>query len=176
MNIKRLCRFSLPGFFGLVLASAVGLAGQATPGNLHKEVVDRKARIAWRNAPQNSLPAEMCTILQGCAGAPDRVIALPPVTEAGKRVARGLFLSRSTTGTRADLVILSNQTPTEAYFFALNADGTLQRAAYWTTGKPWVQIGTALARPVFEKDKQVWLDHLAKLGAAPAAAPTSSSS
>ena len=167
MNTARFCRLKLAGFICLVVAGSLGLAAQTRPSNLFKEVVDRKGKIVWRNAPQNAIPMEVCTILQACAGAPDKLIALPPVTEAGKRVARGLFLSRSNDAKKSDMVVLTRQTPTDAYFFALAADGTLMKAAYWTTGKPWIQMGNALARPAFEKDRQVWLDHVAKLGAAP---------
>jgi len=169
MDTARFCRVNLVGFICLVMAGSLGLAGQATPANLFKEVVDRKARIVWANAPQNSIPIDACTILQACAGAPDKLITMAPVTEAGKRVARGLFLSRSNDARKADMVILARQTPTDYYFFALAPDGTLLRSAYWTTGKPWIQMGNALARPTFEKDKQLWLDRLTKLGAAPAA-------
>jgi len=174
MNTKRFCRFHLVGFLCLVMAGSLGLAGQARPSNLFKEVVDRKARIVWRNAPQNAIPADVCMLLQTCAGAPDKLIALPAVTEAGKRVARGLFLSRSNDASKADMVILGRQTPTDYYFFALAPDGTLLKTAYWTTGKLWIQMGNALARPTFEKDKQIWLDHLAKMGATPPPAPSAS--
>ena len=174
MNTKRFCRFHLVAFLCLVMAGSVGLAGQARPSNLFKEVVDRKARIVWRNAPQNAIPVDVCMLLQACAGAPDKLIALPPVTEAGKRVARGLFLSRSNDANKADMVVLARQTPTDYYFFALAPDGALLKTAYGTAGKPWIQMGNALARPTFERDKQVWLDHLAKMGATPPPAPSAS--
>src|SRR3989304_9926887 len=89
MKTKSFCRFHLAGFLCLVMAGSLGLAGQARPSNLFKEVVDRKARIVWRNAPQNAIPADVCMLLQTCAGAPDKLIALPAVTEAGKGVAGG---------------------------------------------------------------------------------------
>ena len=168
MNTARVCQTKLIGFLCLMLAGSVGLAGQARPSNLFKEVVDRKARIVWRNAPANAIPADVCSMLQTCAGAPDKLIALPAATEGGTRVVRALILSRSNDAQKADMVVLTRQTPTEAYFFAIAADGTLLKAAYGTTGKPWVQIGNALARPTFDKDKQVWLDHVVKLGAAQA--------
>lgn len=174
MNTKRFCRFYPVAFLCLVMAGSLGLAGQARPSNLFKEVVDRKARIIWRNAPQNAIPADVCTLLQACAGAPDKRIALPSVTEAGKLVARGLYLSRSSDAKKADMVVLARQTPTDFYYFALAPDGTLLKTAYWTAGKPWIQMGNALARPTFDKDKQVWLDHLAKMGATPPPAPSAS--
>jgi hypothetical protein len=173
MNAKRFRRSHWIGLVSLVAAAAVTLSGQARPTNLYREVVDKKARIVWRNAPANSVPPDVCTILTTCAGAPDKLIALPPATESGVRVTRGLILSRTNDAQKADMVVLLRQTPAEAYFFAVAPDGNLQKAAYWTTGRSWVQIGTALSRPVFDKDKQVWLDHVAKLGGAPAAAPTS---
>jgi len=168
MNTARFCRIKLVGFVCLVVAGSLGLAGQTKPTNLFKEVVDRKGKIVWRNAPQNAIPVDVCTLLQFCAGAPDKRIALPSVTEAGKLVARGLYLSRSSDAKKADMVVLARQTPTDFYYFALAPDGTLLKTAYWTTGKPWIQMGNALARPTFEKDRQIWLDHLAKLAAAPA--------
>jgi len=70
------------------------------------------------------------------------------------------------------MVVLARQTPTDFYYFALAPDGTLLKTAYWTAGKPWIQMGNALARPTFDKDKQVWLDHLAKMGATPPPAPS----
>jgi len=176
MNTARFCRVNFVGFICLVVAGSLGLAGQAKPTNLFKEVVDRKGRIVWRNAPQNAIPPDVCSLLQACAGAPDKLIALPRVTEAGKTVVRALFLSRSNDAKKADMVVLARQTPTDYYFFALAPDGTLMKAAYATTGKPWVQMGSALSRPTFDKDKQIWLDHLAKIAAAPAppAAPSQS--
>jgi len=168
MNTARFCRAKVVSIICLVVAGALGLAAQTTPANLFKEVVDRKTRIAWKNAPQGAIPPDVCRLLQACSGAPDKLIALPSVTEAGRRVVRGLFLSRSNNAQRADVVVLARQTPIDYYFFALAPDGTLLKAAYWTTGKPWVQIGNSLARPTFDKDKQVWLEHLAKLAAAPA--------
>ena len=173
MNRVRFSRRQLTALICFVVAGALGLVGQAKPTNLFKEVVDRKGKIVWKNAPANAIPQDVCTILQACAGAPDKLIALPKVTEAGKQVARGLFLSRTNDAKKADIIILLRQTPVDAYFFALAPDGTLQKAAYWVTGKPWVPMGVVLSRPIFEKDKQVWLDHMPKLSAAPAAASDS---
>jgi hypothetical protein len=168
MNTVRFCRANVVSVVCLLVAGALGLAGQTTPANLFKEVVDRKTRIVWKNAPQGAIPPDVCTLLQACAGAPDKLIALPSVTEAGRRVVRGLFLSRSNDARKADMVVLARQTPIDYYFFALAPDGTLLKAAYWTAGKTWVQIGNSLARPTFDKDKQIWLEHLTKMAAAPA--------
>jgi hypothetical protein len=168
MKTARFCRANVVSFVCLVVAGALGLAGQTTPANLFKEVVDRKTRIVWKNAPQGAIPPDVCALLQTCAGAPDKLIALPSVTEAGRRVVRGLFLTRSNDAQRVDMVILARQTPIDYYFLVLAPDGTLLKAAYWTTGKPWVQIGSSLARPTFDRDKQIWLEHLSKMTAAPA--------
>jgi hypothetical protein len=169
MNRVRFIRIQLAGFICFVVAGALGLAGQAKPTNLFKEVSDRKGKIVWKNAPANAIPTDVCTILQACAAGPDKLIALPAATEGGKKVARGLFLSHTNDAKKADMVILTRQTPTDAYFFAVAPDGTLQKAAYWTTGKSWVQMGNIISKPAFDKDKEVWLDFLAKLGSAPAA-------
>jgi len=175
MNRVRFSPRQLTALICFVVAGALSLAGQAKPTNLFKEVVDRKTRIVWRNAPSGAIPQDVCVILQACAGAPDKLIALPKVTETGKQVARGLFLSRTNDARKADVVILLRQTPADAYFFALGPDGSVLKAAYWTTGKQWVPMGAAISRPVSDKDKQVWLDHMVKLSAAPAAAPAADS-
>lgn len=173
MNRVRFIRVQLAGFVCFVVAGALGLAGQAKPTNLFKEVEDHKAKIVWKNAPANAIPEDVCTILQACGAPPEKLIALPKATEGGLPVARGMFLSHTSDAKKADMVILLRQTPTDAYFFAVGPDGELQKAAYWTTGKSWVQMGTALSKPTFEKDKQMWLDQVAKISAgapAPAAA------
>jgi hypothetical protein len=173
MNRVRFIRVQLAVFVCFVVAGALGLAGQAKPTNLFKEVEDHKAKIVWKNAPANTIPADVCTILQACAAGPDKLIAQPKVTEAGKQVTRMLFLSHTNDAKKADIVVVTRVTPTEAYFFAVGPDGELQKAAYWTTGKSWVQMGSALSKPTFEKDKQIWLDQIGKISAgapAPAAA------
>jgi len=163
MNSVRFTRRRLTGLLCLIVAGSLGLAGQAKPTNLFKEVMDRKEKIVWKNAPANAIPHDVCVILQACAGAPDKLIALPKVTEAGKQVARGLFWSRTNDAQKADVVIILRQTPVDAYFFSLGPDGAVQKAAYWANGKPWVPMGAAISRSISEKDKQVWLDHVAKL-------------
>ena len=172
--MNRFCfsRKQLTALICFVVAGALGLAGQAKPTNLFKEVADRKGKIVWKNAPANTIPQDVCTILAACVGGGEKYIAIPKATEGGKPVARGLYLSHD--AKKADVVILLRQTPTDAYFFSVAPDGTLQKAAYWTTGKPWVQMGNALSRPIFDKDTQVWLDYVVKISsgsAAPAAAP-----
>jgi hypothetical protein len=148
------------------VAGALSLSGQAKPTNLFKEVADRKAKIVWSNAPASMLPADVCSIL-GCVAGGDKFIARPKVTEVGKLVARALILTHD--AKKADAILLMRQTPTDVYFFSVAPDGNLSKAAYYTTGKPWVAMGNALSKPTFDKDKQVWLDYVTKLGGAPAA-------
>jgi hypothetical protein len=174
MNRFCISRKQLAALICFVVAGAIGLAGQAKPTNLFKEVMDRKGKIVWKNAPANAIPADVCTILATCVGGGDKLIAIPKTMEGGKQVARGLFLSHD--AKKADMVVLLYQTPTDAYFFAVAPDGALQKAAYWATGKSWVQMGNALSRPVFDKDVQVWLGQVAKVSSgnsapAPAAEP-----
>jgi hypothetical protein len=163
MSSVRFTRRRLAVLLCLVTAGALGLAGQAKPTNLFKEVMDRKEKIVWKNAPANAIPHDVCVLLQACAGAPDKVIALPKVTEGTKQVERGLFLSRTNDAQKADVVIMLHKTPVDAYFFTVGPNGAVQKAAYWATGKPWVAMGAAISRPVSDKDKQVWLDHVAKI-------------
>ena len=168
MNRVRFSRIQLAAFIGFVVAGALGLVGQAKPTNLFKEVSDRKTKIVWTNAPATLIPAEVCNIL-GCVAGQDKYIARPRVTEGGKQVVRALISTHD--AKKADMFILRRDTPTDFYFFALAPDGTLQKAAYLTTGagKSWVQVGNMISKPTFDKDKDVWLDFLAKLGSAPAA-------
>ena len=174
VRFSRKHRKQLAALICLVVAGALTLAGQAKPTNLFKEAMDRKGKIVWKNAPANTIPQDVCIILQACAAGPDKLIAIPKVTEAGKQVARGLFLSHTNDAKKADMVILLRQTPTDAYFFAVAPDGTLQKAAYWPgPGKPWGPMGTTLSKPTFDKDTEVWLGQLVKLSSSstPAAAP-----
>jgi hypothetical protein len=151
------------GLICALVAGALTLAGQSTQGNLFKEVQDREAKIVWKAAPAGAIPADVCSILDTCSGA-NKLIALPKATEGGKVVARGLFVSHSNDGKNAQMVILLRQTPTDVYFFSVAPDGSLNKAAYWTTGKSWVELGSMLSKPIFDKDKQIWLQHVAKLG------------
>jgi hypothetical protein len=166
MNRVRFSQNQLTALVAFLVAGALSMAGQAKPTNLFKEVSDRKAKIVWSNAPASMGLRDVCAIL-GCAAGQDKFIARPKVTEAGKPVARALVLSHD--ANKGDMVLILRQTPTDAYYFALAPDGSLTKAAYWTIGKPWVAMGTSLSRPVFDKDKQVWLDYVPKLGSAPAA-------
>jgi hypothetical protein len=162
MNRVRLNKNQLPALICFVLAGALGLAGQAKPTNLFKEVMNRKDKIVWKDAPANAIPRDVCTILATCGAGADKLIAMPQATEGGMQVARGLFLSHSNDGKKTEMIILLRQTPVDAYFFSVAPDGTLEKAAYWAKGKPWVAMGTALSRPMFEKDDQAWLNRVAK--------------
>jgi hypothetical protein len=163
MSSVRFTQRRLTVLLCLVIAGTLGLAGQAKPTNLFKEVMDRKEKIVWKNAPANAIPHDVCVLLQACAGAPDKLIALPKVTEGSKQVARGLFWSRTNDAQKAEVVIMLHQTPVDAYFFIVGQNGAVQKAAYWAAGKPWVAMGAAISRPISDKDRQIWLDHVAKL-------------
>ena len=162
MNRFPFSRNYLTALVIFLVAGALGLAGQAKPTNLFKEVSDRKGKIVWANAPSSMALAQVCPLL-GCAAGQDKFIARPKVTEDGKAVARALVLTHDVAN-KGDMILLMRQTPTDAYYFALAPDGTLAKAAYWTIGKNWVAMGTALSRPIFDKDKQVWLSFIPNLG------------
>lgn len=161
MNRVRFSRKQLTALIAFLVAGALGLAGQAKPTNLFKEVSDRKDKIVWSDAPASMGLNNVCAIL-GCAAGQDKFIARPKATEAGKPIVRALVMSHDADS--GDMILIMRQTPTDAYYFALAPDGTLAKAAYWTLGKPWVAMGTSLSRPTFDRDKQVWLDYMPKLG------------
>jgi hypothetical protein len=160
--------------FLLVFSAVLGLAGQLVSAqtgaqyNLFKEVMAKKDTIVWKNAPDTLIPAPVCTLLQVCAGNPDRFIALAPVTEGGQKVARGLFLTKD--AKRSETVMMLYQA-LDVYFFLVSPDGTLQKAAYHQAGATsWLPIANSLAQPAFDKDKKIWHDRIAQLGGAPAPA------
>jgi hypothetical protein len=152
----------------------LGLTGQfvaaQTGGqyNLFKEIMAKKDTIVWKNAPDSLIPEPVCSLLQVCAGNPDKFIALAPVTEGGQRIARGLFLTKD--AKHSDAVMFLDQ-GLDVYFFLMSPDGTLQKAAYHQAGgTSWLPIASSLAQPAFDKDKKIWHDRVAQLGGAPAAA------
>jgi hypothetical protein len=155
----------------LAIPTIFGLAGQfvaAQQYNLYKDVMGKKDTIVWKNAPENLVPAPVCSLLQVCGGNPDKFIAMAPVTEGGQKVARGLFLTKD--AKHSDVVMMLNQA-LDVYFFLVSPDGTLQKAAYHQAGgSSWLPIASSLAQPVFDKDKKIWHDRVAQLGGAPAAA------
>jgi hypothetical protein len=169
-------RTLLPSVLVVLMVSVLGLAGQAgfaqsapaSQYNLFKEVISKKDTIVWKNAPDDLVPAQVCTMLMVCAGSPDKFIALPATTEKGLKVARGLFLTKTQDPKHSDAVMLLNQS-LDLYFFIVSADGNLQKAAYRESGKGWLIIANSLAQPIFDKDKKIWHDRVAQLGGAPAA-------
>jgi hypothetical protein len=112
--MSRFCisRKQLTAMICFVVAGALSLAGQAKPGNLFKEVSDRKAKIVWKNAPPNAIPQDVCTILAVCGPGGDKLIAMPKATEGGTSVSRVLMLSHD--AKKADVVVLLRQTPSDA--------------------------------------------------------------
>ena len=137
------------------------------PANLYKEVIAHKSAIKWRAAPPPGIPTDVCVIFKACANdkTGPKLATLPPATEAGQPVGRGLLLSTSQDSQHPDAVILEHQTVSELYFFLLSPDGTLARTAYAQQGsKSWTTIANALAQPVFDKDLKEWLDWVSKVG------------
>ena len=160
MKENRLRTLSPGVLFVVVMVSVLGLAGQAgfaqsAPGgqyNLFKEVIAKRDTIVWKNAPEDLIPAPVCTMLMVCAGSPDKFIATPATTEKGQKVARGLFLTK-TQDKHSDAVMLLDQS-LDLYFFLVSPDGNLQKAAYRESGKSWLIIANSLAQPIFDKDKK----------------------
>jgi hypothetical protein len=135
--------------------------------NLYKEVIAHKGAIKWRPAPPPGIPTDVCVVFKACANdkTGPKLVTLPPATEAGQPVGRGLLLSTSQDPQHPDAVILERQTVSELYFFLLSPEGTLARTAYAQQGsKSWTTVANALAQPVFDKDLKDWLDWVAKLG------------
>jgi hypothetical protein len=148
----------------------MAMAGQSAKGSgssydLYKEVTAGKTKIVWKAAPANAIPEAVCSLLGVCGGE-TKLIVLPVATEGGQRVGRGLFLTQTTGTKKSDAVLLERQTPTEIYFLLVSPNGGLDKAAYRELGKGWLVIANALARPTFNKEKQIWHEHLAKLGVA----------
>ena len=176
MNVAQfrgtLVLFSLTVMF---IAAESRLAGQAKPApaanqpsNLFKEVLDHKGQIQWKPAPPPGIPADVCLMLKVCEGKEAaKFVALPRSTEAGQPIGRGMYISGTGDAKDPDAVLLERQTVSEVYFFRLAPDGSLQKGAYIQQGNSvWLPVGTAVAGPVFEKDKKDWHDWVMKLGAA----------
>jgi len=148
-------------------------APQAQSGNVSKEITDRKDAVQWRNAPDNVIPPEVCTMFQACNGM-TKFVTLPPATEGGKKVGRALFWTPASAKQKMDVFIMEHQTYSDVYFFLVTPDGSLAKTAYKAPGKGWVPMGSGLAQPTFEKSKQAWHAWITKLGSGapkPAAAP-----
>jgi len=159
-----------------VASSMMFLAGQAKANpspsgseqaNLYKQVIAHKGLIKWRPAPPPGLPTDVCVIFKACANdrTGPKLFTLPPSTEAGQPVGRGMLLTTSQDPQHPDAVILEHQTVSELYFFLLSPEGTLARTAYAQQGsRSWTTVANALAQPVFDKDLKDWLDWETKLG------------
>jgi hypothetical protein len=135
--------------------------------NLYKEVSAHKGLIKWRPAPPPGIPTDVCLIFKACANdkTGPKLVTLPPATEAGQPVGRGLLLSTSQDTQHPDAVILEHQTVSELYFFLLSPEGALAKTAYAQQGSTsWTTIANALAQPVFDKDLKEWLDWATKVG------------
>ena len=123
--------------------------------NPYKEVSAHKGLIKWRPAPPPGIPTDVCLIFKACANdkTGPKLVTLPPATEAGQPVGRGLLLSTSQDTQHPDAVILEHQTVSELYFFLLSPEGALAKTAYAQQGSTsWTTIANALAQPVFDKD------------------------
>ncbi len=152
----------------MVLAlAAPPYAGAQAKGNLFKDVMDRKDGLNWKAAPVGQPPADVCTMLQSCAGS-TKVLVQTPVTEGGKRITRAMYLTKSMDGKR-DAIIIERLSATEVYFFLLAPDGTMSKAAYDQTGQPMMSIGSAVGGPAFEQDLKVWEPYITKVSVAPPA-------
>jgi len=153
----------------LCLFAASPTLVRAQNANLTKEVMAKKGGINWKNAPANAISSDVCNMLQVCGGT-TKVIALSPTTEGAARVVRGLFLTQDQK--HADVVVLEHDDAgVDRYFFLLNGDGNLAKAAYASSSSTsWQAIGSVVAGPTFQKDLAVWQKEIAKLNANPAAA------
>lgn len=159
---------------GLMLAAGLAavmfslpiLAAPQAQVNVYKEVADKKDAVQWRNAPDNAIPPDVCSMFQGCNGMM-KLVALPAATEGGTKVGRGLFW----TVNPKQPMILEHQTYGDVYFFLLSPEGALLKTAYHENGKAWVPMGNSLAQPIFNKDKDAWHAWITKFGSAPAAKP-----
>jgi hypothetical protein len=136
--------------------------------NLTQEVLDKKAAIVWANAPANTFSGDVCSIIQACGGA-IKIISIPPTTENGVKVARGLLLATSSeTNRTGDVIVLERQTPTDAAFYLVGPDGALVRVAYLDEGAPvkrWVAMGAALEESQYETEANTWHQQVMQLGA-----------
>lgn len=156
--------------FALVLVTSLAsLRLWAAPQgeNLYKEVMDHKGAIQWKTAKDTSIPNDVCTMFNACAGTAK--VAVLTLTEGGQRIQRGLFLSPTSDKAHPEAMILFRQTSGDAYFFLVGPDGNLAKTAYIeVTGKSWIPMANSLAQPTFAKDKAAWHAWVSK--PAPAAA------
>jgi hypothetical protein len=136
----------------------------APQGNLYKEVMDRKEKLRWRDAPTEGIPSDVCEILGVCAGETPKIVTLPRATEKGQVLGRGLFLTKTSGSPSTEAIVLEHQTVEEVYFFLIAPNGSLSKVAYISRGQSWTPMASSLAQPVFERDRKDWLEAIAKLG------------
>lgn len=156
-------------FFALALAAEFGGYAQAA-GNFVKQVMDHQANVTWITYKTPTIPDDVCTLLDVCAGAAAKVAALPPATIGGRKVGRALFLTQ--TKKKQNAILLEHQVPNrEVYFFLLGPDGSLQKTAYYEQGKSFIVIANSLGQSVLNGDMKDWNAWADKLGTGkPAAA------
>jgi len=145
----------------LVLSFSGQLAAQAK-ANLVKEVMDHKADAGWVTYNIPKLPDDVCTLFAACSGPAAKVAYLPPATIGGRKVGRALFLTQLK---NQPAVILEHQVgQSEAYFFLLAPDGSLQKTAYLEQGKSFIIIANSLAQSKFDADMKDWDAWAKKIG------------
>jgi hypothetical protein len=155
----------------LAMALVAEIGGQAqAAGNFVKEVMDHQANVTWITYKTPTIPDDVCTLLDVCAGPAAKVAALPPATIGGRKVGRALFLTQ--TRKKQNAILLEHQVPNrEVYFFLLGPDGSLQKTAYYEQGKSFIVIANSLGQSVLNGDMKDWSAWADKLGTAkPAAA------
>jgi len=181
VRVQRLCFMVFPvlaiaslsplGNYPLAAQANKGAAPAAQSYNVTKEILDHK-ELSWKPAPATAIPNDVCAMFQVCVG-PTKVIALPPATEGGIRVVRGVFWSQD--AKKTDVLIFERDSPSDRYYYLLSPQGTLVKTAYAeVTGRSWLSMGNALAQPSFDKEKAAWHAWAGKLGAAAAEKPPES--
>lgn len=131
--------------------------------NLYREVMGRRSKLAWRNAPANAIPSDVCIILKVCGGEGPKMVTLPRSSEKGRALGRGLFLTKTSSSPSKEAIVLEHQSVVEIYFFLLSPDGKLAKVAYISRGGSWTSMSADLARPIFERDRKAWVEALNKL-------------
>lgn len=170
MNRTRRSGLRCAGFCLLVMALAAEFVGYANAaGNFVKEVMDHQANVTWITYKTPTIPDDVCTLLDVCAGPAAKVAALPPATVGGRKVGRALFLTQ--TKKKQNAILLEHQVPNrEVYFFLLGPDGSLQKTAYYEQGKSFIVIANSLGQSVLNGDMKDWNAWADKLGTAKSAA------
>lgn len=149
--------------FAAVLSSLLALPSVSlAQGNLYRDVMSHKATLMWRPA-KPEIPQDVCSFLSACDGGEEKMVTLPPATIEGHQVGRAIFWTQMK---GKDAFILEHQTHTEAYFFLLGPDGSLQKTVYYEPGKPFYLVANETGQPIFDKDKKDWSTWVAKEGAA----------